>query len=85
MNELKATMQERIKKLLEYVELNRLKEAPYGRYVYRQGDRIPLVYCSVYGALARDLVGDLGTLTSNQREQWIKYINRYQCEDGLVS
>lgn len=76
-------MRGRIRRYLEYVESNRLKGAPYGRYVYRRGDDIPLAYCSVYGALARDLIGDLDTLSAEERAQWIEYINRYQCEDGL--
>jgi hypothetical protein len=68
---------------LDYAEKLRIKGAPYGRYRYVEGDGPPLLYASVFATLLRHLLGDLDRLTSEERVQWIEYINSYQCEDGL--
>ncbi len=74
----------RIKKMLDYIDSNRLADdGPYGRYVYKAGETLPLIYCSTYAAMSRDLVGDVDKISSAQRQEWIDYLNSYQCEDGL--
>ncbi len=70
-------------KSLDYAEKLRIKGVPYGRYRYVDGDGPSLLYASVFVALLRHLLGDLDRLTSEERVQWIEYINSYQCEDGL--
>lgn len=69
---------------LKYVESMRVA-APgsYGRYRYCQSQSAPLLYASVYAVLTRSLYGDLDTLPSQNREEWIEYIKSFQCEDGL--
>ena len=75
---------ERIDFLLAYIESMRAKDdGPYGRYVYRRGETAPLVYCSTYAAMARDLVSDLDNLAPSERQEWIGYLNAHQCDDGL--
>ena len=75
---------ERIDLLLAYIETMRAQgDGPYGRYVYRAGETVPLVYCSTYAAMARDLVSDLDSLASSERQEWIGYLNAHQCDDGL--
>jgi prenyltransferase beta subunit len=69
---------------LTYVESMRINgPGPYGRYRYCQSQSAPLLYASVYAVLTRSLYGDLDNLTNQDREEWIKYIQSFQCEDGL--
>jgi hypothetical protein len=65
------------------VDSLRIQSSPYGQYRYNQRGTKPLLYASVFAALFRHLVGDLEQLTEEERQQWINYINSYQCEDGL--
>lgn len=69
-------------KTLKYVESMRLKEEPYGRYKYASCQKKPVLYASVYAALARHLYGDIDELSKEQKDEWIKYIKSFQCEDG---
>jgi hypothetical protein len=70
-------------KTLSYVESMRIKEKPLGYYFYSASQRIPVLYASLYAALIRHLYGDIQTLNSDEKTQWIEYINSFQSEDGL--
>lgn len=56
--------------------------SPYD-FVYTSGAGQPLVYCSAYAAMARDLAGSLGSESQAFRRGWVDYLNAFQCEDGL--
>lgn len=78
-----AVIEKARQKSLRYAERLRIASAPYGQYRYKEGNEPPLLYSSIYAALLRHLLGDLGNLTAEHRNQWIAYINGFQCEDGL--
>ena len=64
--------------VLAYVESLRLKDlgTNYGVYRMEAGQR-PSLYASCDAALIRYIVGDLN-LSTNQRSEWIAYINSFQ-------
>lgn len=68
---------------LNFVESMRVQGKPTGRYRYSKSQRIPVLYASVYATLTRHLYKDLHTLTNGEKEEWISYINAFQCDDGL--
>ena len=70
-------------KTLSFVESMRVQGKPTGRYRYSKSQRIPVLYASAYAALTRHLYRDLHTLTDVEKEEWISYINTFQCDDGL--
>ena len=70
-------------KTLSFVESMRVQGKPTGRYRYSKSQRIPVLYASAYAALTRHLYRDLHTLTDVEKEEWIFYINTFQCDDGL--
>ena len=67
---------------LKYIESMRQQGEPYGRYRYAACQQSPVLYASVYAALARHLYGDLTGLSTQQRSEWIAYIRSFQCDDG---
>jgi prenyltransferase beta subunit len=69
---------------LGYVESMRINSpGHYGRYRYCQSQQAPLLYASVFAVLTRSLYNDLDTLSDQNRAEWIKYIQSFQCDDGL--
>lgn len=70
-------------KALSFAEKLRIKEGAYGMYRYSSSGTAHLLYASVYAAMLRHLLDDLQRLTWEQRNEWIIYINSFQCEDGL--
>ncbi len=68
---------------LDYVESMRLQGSPYGRYRYAGGQRDSVLYASVFAALTRHVYGDLASLTTQQRNEWVAYIKAFQSDDGL--
>ena len=69
-------------KTLSYVVSNHLPVVNAGAYSFKVGGQ-PLLYASCYAALVRDLFDDLRHLSENEQQEWIGYINSFQCEDGL--
>lgn len=67
---------------LSYVASNHQPEFGIGAYSYKVGGP-PILYASCYAVLTRHLCGDLNSLTSAERSQWIAYIQSYQTDDGL--
>jgi len=67
---------------LNYIRSNQKPEVCIGAYSYKPKGRA-LLYASCYAALTRHLHGDLDSLSVTQRRDWIKYIQSYQCDDGL--
>ena len=70
-------------KTLNFVESMHVQGKPTGRYRYSKSQRIPVLYASAYAALTRHLYEDLHTLSDDEKEEWISYINTFQCDDGL--
>jgi hypothetical protein len=70
-------------KTLSFVESMRVQGKPTGRYRYSKSQKIPVLYASIYAALTRHLYKDLHILTDIEKEDWISYINMFQCDDGL--
>ena len=70
-------------KTLSFVESMRIQGEPIGCYRYSESQRIPVLYASTYAVLTRHLYEDLHTLTDSEKEEWISYINTFQCDDGL--
>ncbi len=54
-----------------------------GRYRYAEGCAAPTLYSSCYAAMARHLLGDLGSLPAGERAEWIAYLQAHQDDDGL--
>lgn len=69
--------------VLRFVERQRVAGGPAGRYRYSASCRQATLYSSCYAAMARHLLGDLGTLAAGEREEWAGYLNAHQDEDGL--
>ena len=67
---------------LEYVRSNQKPEVCIGAYSYKPKGPA-LLYASCYAALTRHLYDDLDNLSVTERRDWIKYIQNYQCDDGL--
>jgi len=70
-------------KTLKYIESMRAETIPYGQYRYASTIKEPVLYASIYAALTRHLYRDLANVSNEQKNQWIKYIQSYQAEDGL--
>ena len=68
---------------LGYIESMRFRDRPYGNYRYAVGMPEPTLYSSTYAAMTRGLYRDLGSLTSTQRTEWVKYLQSHQDDDGL--
>jgi len=68
---------------LGFVASQRVAAGPYGRYRYAAGCTEPTLYSSTYAAMTRDLHGDLATLSTAEREEWIAYLQAHQDDDGL--
>jgi len=66
------------KRVLEWVERMRVRDAPYGRYKMSASTQ-PYLLSSCYAAFVRELYSDLANLSTRQRKQWIDYIN--SCQD----
>jgi hypothetical protein len=66
-----------------FVENLQVKDAPAGRFLYSLHGTAPILYASVYGALLYGLLSKVDDLTVDDRQEWIDYINSFQCEDGL--
>lgn len=70
-------------KTLTFVENMRFKARHYGQYRYTPTGQLPLLYASVYACLLRHLYSDLSRLSFSEKREWISYIQRHQCDDGL--
>ena len=70
-------------KASSFVDSLRVKEKAYGRFLYKKSSRSPILYASIFAALYKSLVGELESLSIEERGEWIKYINSHQCPDGL--
>lgn len=70
-------------KTLAYIENMRLPGKPYGRYLYAEGQAVPVLYASTYAAMTRHLYGELDGLGDRERREWIDYLQSHQDDDGL--
>jgi len=70
-------------KTLKYIDSMRIKKNPYGRYCYSASTKRPVLYASCYAAIARHLSRDLDNVSSEERKEWVSYIQSFQDDDGL--
>lgn len=68
---------------LDFYEGLRCREDGYGRYRYAACQTQPVLYASIYAALARHLLNELQTFDANLKKEWIKYIQSFQDNDGF--
>ena len=68
--------------LLAYIESLRCPDAP-GQYRYARSQTEPVLYNSLYAAMGRHLLDDLGELGGRERDEWIRYIRSFQDDDGF--
>jgi len=69
--------------ILTYLESMRIKDGPYGVYRYADCQTHPVLYASLYGALARHLLGDIAGLAPARKKEWVAYIQSFQADDGF--
>jgi hypothetical protein len=67
---------------LHFIAQQRLDPDEYA-YRYSPACQQATLYSTCYAVLARHLLGDLETLSRNERAEWSATINRFQDEDGL--
>lgn len=67
----------------QFVEKLQVNGKPAGRFLYSAHKTTPILYSSVYGALLYALLNKVDDLSNIDRQEWINYINSFQCEDGL--
>lgn len=70
-------------KTLLYIESIRLTNGTYGRFRYSTDVTTPTLYSSTYAAMTRHLYNDLDSLSGQQRQEWIDYLQSHQGDDGL--
>ncbi len=68
---------------LDFYEALRCREGGYGRYRYAACQDRPVLYASIYSALARHLLGEVQGFDPNLKNEWIKYIQSFQDDDGF--
>lgn len=73
-----------LKKVLGWVESMREKDGVYGMYRYARSSPGPDLYGSCFAAMLRYLTGDLANLSGNQKDEWIKLIQSWQEDSGLI-
>ncbi len=66
-----------------FVESLQVKGEPTGRYYYSVNATTPILYASIYAVLLCDLLNNINDIPLDEREEWLNYINSFQCEDGL--
>ena len=71
------------RKTLAYIENMRIIKSSYGQYRYGASTKKPVLYASCYAAMARHLYRDLDNISSQERKEWISYIQSFQDDDGL--
>jgi prenyltransferase beta subunit len=71
------------KKTLSYIDSMRLADGPFGRFRYSANATKPTLYSSTYAAMTRHLYNDLDSLSDQQRQEWIDYLQSHQGDDGL--
>lgn len=81
--ELPSFIAQRRSSTLNYIESMRLKDGPYGQYRYAAAMPECTLYSSTYAAMTRSLYRDLDSLTTDQRREWIGYLQSQQDDDGL--
>jgi hypothetical protein len=69
--------------ILAFFESLRLKDATYGCYRYAARQTRPVIYASIYAALARYMLGDLQNLDAGLKQKWVAYLQTFQDEDGF--
>ena len=79
----KLSMSEIREKSLDFVENMRFQARPYGLFRYSSSSQRPLLYASVYACLLRHLYNDISQLSFSERQEWIRYIQGHQHDDGL--
>ncbi|MBU4200370.1 MAG: hypothetical protein KKG09_10085 [Verrucomicrobia bacterium] len=69
--------------ILAFFESLRLPDGGYGRYRYAACQTQPVLYASLYAAMARHLLCDLDRQSPAQKAEWIAYIQSFQDDDGF--
>ena len=59
--------------ILSFTEWHKLPELGVGRYRYSLATDKPTLYSSAYAVMIRALLGDISTLSDNERREWIDY------------
>jgi predicted O-methyltransferase YrrM len=72
-----------IARALKFAGALKVDGSPFGRYTYAPSIIQPSLYASVFVALLRHLTGDMDRISADEKLDWGKYINSYQCDDGL--
>jgi len=67
---------------LNYIRSNQKPEVCVGACSYKPKGPA-LLYASCYAALTRHLYGNLDIVSIADKRSWIRYIQNYQCDDGL--
>ena len=67
---------------LQYIKSNQKSEVCIGAFSYKPKGPA-LLYASCFAALSLHLCDDLKTISAEDKNNWIKYIQSYQCDDGL--
>jgi len=65
------------------MESLRCLDSGYGYYRYAACQTQPVLYASIYAALARHLLGDMDTISAPEKAEWITYIQSFQTDDGF--
>jgi len=69
--------------MLAFFESLRVPSGAYGRYRYAVCQAQPILYASLYAAMARHLLGDIESLTLGRKKEWIAHIQSFQDADGF--
>ncbi|MCX6993205.1 MAG: hypothetical protein NT011_08705 [Kiritimatiellaeota bacterium] len=71
--------------ILRFFESLRVADSAggYGRYRYAACQTRPILYASIYSALARHLLNELQSFDVNRKKEWITYIQSFQDDDGF--
>lgn len=68
---------------LDFYEALRCREDGYGRYRYAACQTHPILYASIYAALARHLLGEAQSFDPTLKKEWIQYLQSFQDDDGF--
>ena len=69
--------------VLRFVDLCHLPRSGPFCYGYTADAETPLLYCSSYAAMVRDLTSDFDASSDAEKAAWIDYFNSFLGDDGL--
>ena len=71
------------KEILNFIERMHIPEKNYGCYKYSESQEVPVLYASCYAVLTKHLIGEMKNISVSEKEEWARYIQTFQAEDGL--